>query len=405
MDGTIIGQGTFSSIYIGANPDPGVAVYQAASQYIIQIPSGADWVKVYDYTQAGMNGTATAYFNGVADAALGKEWYWQRGMAPGTGIVVYKSAGASTMNQDTLVSGGFTLYDPSGQTVGALPLLGNPVATTATTNATRPVLSTASTAGVYPGSVVRVSNTAQTDVNGVDMVVSAVVANTSITLLYPANALATAPGVIGGAGFYRLVNTDSLFYPRRRIITDISQAVNAVVSTSIAHGLTPGQEIRFSIPVTAGMIQLNPDPLNNYFPSQSSVSAIVESVLDDYDFTININTLAYTPFTFPTAAQMPGQWPEVIPFGEDTATSLVSPFNQVPSIAGQQIFNTNSGILADSTVNTGFLGMILGGGGNGNALGTPISGPAGAVHFSTANVIDVEDTMYWVAGKSTYGGL
>ena len=49
--------------------------------------------------------------------------------------------------------------------------------------------------------------------------------------------------------------------------------------------------------------------------------------------------------------------------------------------------------------------MILGGGGNGTALTTPISGPAGTVHFSAGDVIDAVDTLYWVAGKSTYGGL
>ena len=62
-------------------------------------------------------------------------------------------------------------------------LVGNPVATTASTNATRPVVSTASTAGVSVGTVVRLSQTAQTDVNGIDMVVGAVTANTNFTLL------------------------------------------------------------------------------------------------------------------------------------------------------------------------------------------------------------------------------
>ena len=126
-------------------------------------------------------------------------------------------------------------------------------------------------------------------------------------------------------------------------------------------------------------------------------------MIDDYNFTININTSSYTPFTYPTIAQQPSDFPQVIPFGEDTAGALASPYAQTPSIAGQQIFNTNTGILADSTVNTGFLGMILGGGGNGTALTTPISGPGGTVHFTSGNIIDVADVMYWVAGKSAYG--
>lgn len=400
MDGTILCQGTFLSPFAGANPNPGVASNAAADAIVVQIPSNADWMWVKNFTKAGQNGLNTVYFNGTANAFAGKDFYWQRGMAPGTAFVDYKSNGASTMNQDTLVSGGFTLYDPSGQDPLALPLVGPAVATTATTNATRPVVSTANTNGITVGTVVRLSNTAQTDVNGIDMVVSAVTAGVSFTLLFAGNALATAPGVVGGAGFYRIVNYPfSLFYPRKRVITNITQAVNAQISTAVAHGLTPGQEVRFNIPAVSGMTQLNATPGNNY------LAATILTVVDDYNFTINVNTTGFTAFTYPTVAQQPSSFPVVNPVGEDTGASLTIVGNQVPSVNGQQIFNTNTGILADSTVNTGFLGMILGGGGNGNALTTPISGPAGTVHFTAGNVIDVQDRMYWVAGKSSFGGL
>jgi len=405
MDGTILGQGSFVANFSGlANPNPGSASVGQANPTIIQIPSGADWVSVRNYTQFGTAGTSGAYFNGTANAYVGYEFYWQRGMAPGTGIVQYKSNSSAAKNGDTLVSGGFTLYDPSGQSVSSLPLLGSAVATTASTNATRPVVSTSNTAGISVGTVVRLSNTAQTDVNGIDFVVGAVTANTSFTLLTSTNALATAPGAIGGAGFYRIVNVDSLFYPRRRIVVNITRAVNAQVSTSVEHSLTVGQEVRFSIPSVSGMIQLNPDPLNNYFPRSSSVSAIVVSVVDAYNFTINIDTSAYTAFTWPTIAQQPSSFPEVVPVGEDTATGLAANSNVFPQYQGANIYNANSGILADSTVNVGFLGMILGAGGNGNELTTPILGPAGSVAWTSGNA-GTGDTLYWVAGKSTYGGL
>lgn len=405
MDGTILGQGTFVANSLNlTNPNAGNASVGQANANIIAIPSGADWLKVYNYTQYGTTGTTGAYFNGTANASVGAEFYWQRGMAAGTGIVKYKGAASAVLDGDTLVAGGFTLYDPSGQTAGALPLLSAPVATTASTNATRPVVSTASTAGVSVGTIVRLNSTAQTDINGIDFVVGAVTANTSFTLMTASNALATAPGAIGGAGFYSIVNYNPLFYPRNRTITNITQATNAQVSTSIPHGLTPGQEIRFNIPAVSGMTQLNPQPLNNYYPLSSAVPAIIQMIVDDYNFTININTTSYTAFTFPTIAQQPSSFPQVIPFGEDTATSLSSATIQVPMIAGVQIFNTNTGILADSTVNTGVLGMILGNGGNGNALTTPILGPSGSIAWSAGNVA-TGDTMYWVAGKSTYGGL
>ena len=345
MDGTILGQGTFTA--------PSTIV----NQYI-QIPSGADWMKVYNYTQFGTAGTASTY-NGI-------RYYWQRGMAAGSAIVEFYLTNSTTaISGDTIASGGFTLYDPSGQTTGAQPLLGAPVAISAVTNSTRPVVTHTADTSLAVGTVVRLSNTAQTDVNGIDMVIGTVSSSTAFTLLAASNALATAPGAIGGAGFYRVVyNANSaLFYPRRRVITNITQAANAQVSTSIAHGLTVGQEVRFNIPSVSGMTQLNPDISNNYFPTGSSTAAIVASIVDDYNFTININTTAYTAFTYPTIAQQPSSFPEVTPFGIDTATALIANTGVVPTIGGQQIFNTQTGILADATVNTGFLGMVLGTGG------------------------------------------
>lgn len=400
MDGTIIGQGTFTASYSGTNPNAGNATDQAADQRIIAIPSGADWLKVSNFTKWGAAGTNAAYFQGTGNAAIGIEFWWQRGMAAGTGIVTYKGNGAATLAGDTLVTGGFTLYDPSGQTAGAQPLVSAAVATTASTNATRPVVSTADTTGISVGTVVRMSNTAQTDVNGIDMVVGAVTVNTSFTLLFAGNALATAPGAVGGAGFYRIVNVDPLFYPRRRFVTNITRAVNANVSTSVAHQYVAGQDVRFSIPSQSGMIELNATAQNNY------ITATVVTVVDSYNFTINIDTTAFTAFTWPTIAQQPSNFPEVIPVGEDTAAALASVQPQTPiDIFGNQINATNTGILSDSTINTGFLGMILGNGGDGLELTTPIVGPAGSVHFSAADAIDARDVMYWVAGKSTYGGL
>lgn len=293
----------------------------------------------------------------------------------GAGVV----PGLNPVSVGQTASKAFVLYDPSAQSAGSQPILGPAVATTATTNATQPVVSTANTAGLAVGSIVRMSNTAQLDVNGIDMVVGAVVANTSFTLLKASNALATAPGVIGGAGFYRIVNYDALFYPRKRVITNIVVATGTV-STAIPHGLTPGQAVRFNIPAVSGTTQLNAIPQNNY------QSFTVATVVDDYNFTLVESIAAFTAFTYPTSAQEPVSPPIVVPVGENTAQSLLLGGSQVPTIAGVPIFNANSGILADATVNTGFLGMVL-------AAGALL--PAGVAG----------DVVFWKAYKSTYGGL
>jgi hypothetical protein len=395
MDGTILGQGTFTANMSGlTNPNAGNVSVSNANPTVIQIPSNADWVRVYDYSSYGLNGLAgSAYFNGTANAYIGISWYWQRGMAAGTGIVNYKAAASAVISGDTLLTGGFTLYDPSGN-----PLTSS-VATTASTNATRPVVSTGNTAGVSVGTIVRLASTAQTDVNGIDFVVGAVTANTNFTLLTATNPLATAPGAIGGAGTYRIVQFDPLYYPRRRYVVNITQATNAQVSVSVPHQYVPGQAVRFNIPSVSGMIQLNPTSANNY------LTCSIVTVVDAYNFTINVDTTGFTAFTWPTIAQQPSSFPEVTPVGENTAVALASTASQTPvDLSGNQIYNTNTGILSDSTVNTGFLGMTLGIGGNGNALTAPIFGPAGSISWSAGNV-GTPDTLYWVAGKSTYGGL
>jgi hypothetical protein len=403
MDGTILGQGTFNSFYTGANPNPGNAEVQAGNQVIIPIPSAADWVRVVNFTKSGADGDDTAYFQGTANAVIGTEFYWQRGMAPGTATVNYYENGSTAVYGDTLLTGGFTIYDPSGLQTGSQPLLGNPVATTATTNAVRPVVSTASTAGLTVGSVVRLTSTAQTDVNGVDFVVGAVVANTSFTLLTATNPLANVPGVVGGDGFYQIVYNPPLYYPARKAIVEITQATNAQVSTSIEHSLTTGQSIRFKIPATSGMVQLNPTPQNNYMYST------VLSVIDPYNFTIDTNTTSFTAFTWPTVAQEPTSVPTYEPIGQNTATTNNPPLGlniiTQPLYQGLPIYATNNGVFADATVNTGYYGMILGSGGDGSALTTPIIGPAGTVSFSAANVITAVDTVYWVSGKAGFGGL
>lgn len=362
MDGTILSQGSFVA--------PAAIVNLS-----IPVPSGVDWVDVRNYTQQGLVGGA---------AAFGFEYFWQRGMPAGSALVKYYANGGAVVTGDLVLSGGVTLYDPSNTAV-----LGSPVAITAVTNATRPAVTCTSTAGLAVGSVVRLSNTAQTDVNGIDMIVGTVTDGTHFTLLAASNALATAPGVVGGAGFYRVVNTDSLFYPRRRVVTNITQAANGQVSTSLEHSLTVGQQVRFAIPNVSGMVQLNASQLNNF------LSATVLSVVDAYNFTINVDTTAFAPFTYPTAAQQPSTFPEVIPFGENTAVGLSVNSGVFPQYRGQNVYNAQSGILADATVNTAFLGMTLGTGALGAISGAAITGPAGSANG---------DVVYWKVGKSTYGG-
>lgn len=369
MDGTILGQGSFIV--------PATIVNQ-----VIAIPSSADWVSVRNYTRQGTVGGA---------ARFGFEYFWQRGMTPGSALVKYYANGGAAVTGDSFLTGGFSIFDPSGLQVGSNLLVGNPVATTATSDAVQPVVLTASTAGISIGTVVRLSNTAQADVNGIDFVVGAVNPNVSFTLLTATNPLANVPGVIGGAGFYRIVNHPSLYYPRRRTVTNITRsAFTATVSTSLEHSLTVGQAVRFNIPAVSGMVQLNTTPFNNF------LVCTVIAITDAYNFVIDTNTSAFTAFTWPTNAQQPSSFPTVQPIGANTVIGLAANNNVFPQFQDLNVNQANGGVFADATVNTGFYGMILGTGGTGLISAAAITGPAGSV---------TGDVVYWRSGKSEFGGL
>jgi len=394
MIGTILGQGTFLANSVGlVNPNLGVASSSEAAPTIIAVPSGADWVSVRNFTQYGTAGAAAgAYFQGTANANIGTEFFWQRGMAQGSALATYKAAATGVISVNTIATGGITIYDPSGNNLLAQPRIGNPVAVSASTDATRPVVTHTADTSVVVGSVVRMSSTAQNDVNGIDMVVGTVTSSTQFTLLTTTNALATAPGAIGGAGFYRVINFASMFYPRMRKVSNITRASVPTVGTTVAHGMTPGQVVRFKIPTQSGMVQLD------------GIVATVVTVVDDFSFTISVDTAAMTAFSWPTIAQQPSDFPTMTPVGEDTAAALASNTAQVPTIAGLQINATSVGILADAAVNTGFQGLILGNGGAGLIPTSPIIGPSGSLTWTSANVV-TPDRLYWVAGKSEFGGF
>lgn len=322
-DNTIIQQGRFTA---------------TGAAQTLQIRSDFDWIKVY-------NETALAQ----AAADLGYEFYFQRGMTNGRGVVWTK---LGTVANDPVTVGqiaanaGFTLIDSSANPVG------NAVAVTGTTNATQPVVSTANTAGLATGSVVRLSGLDNVpNIAGIDFEIDTVVANTSFRMRY---ALATAPGGTATTGFYRQIKFDPLFYPRRRFVVNITQAASAVVRLSVTHQFTVGQEVRFVIPDAFGMVEM--DGLLGTITAISTANNTI---------TVNIDSSAFTAFAFPQAAAFPFSWAEVVPVGEDTAQAISSSVD----------------MLDDATINEGYIGVSL-------AAGT--ASPAG----------QILDVIYWVAGKS-----
>ena len=341
MDGTIIQQGRFTS---------------DGSTKQLSIRSDFDWIKVYNETAAAQ-----------AAADLGAEFYFQRGMTNGRGLV-WTKLGAVANDPLTVgqiaASSGFTLVDTSGSP------LNSAVAITATSDDVRPVVSTGDTSGLSAGDVVRLTGvTDAPNLSGYDFAIDAINAGADFRI---AGALATTPGAAGTAGSYRKVNFDPLYYPRHRFIANLLRpqdgggvANSTLVTLTVPSGYAEGQRVRFVVPKTSqggtsdyGMVEID---------GLIGTITAVDDTVGTQTITVDIDSSAFTAFTFPTAdkAANPLSKAMVVPVGIDTAQAIASSVNE----------------LSDATDNQGLIGVDLAAG---------VSSPAGQNN----------DVIYWVAGKS-----
>lgn len=323
MYGTTIQQGTFTAV---------------AAPTTLKIRSGVDWIKVYDPVNAN------------AAAAVGFEYFWQRGMANGTGAILFHGAASTVVNSGFLVAPlGFSLFDTSTVLPSAA------YAVTAGDNNVQPTYSSVAGIGILGDrAIVRLSSTLHNNLNGLDFTVTLAGGND----FQLANALATAPGVIaGGAGFFRLIANNleeyTRFYPGRRVISNITQAAAGVVTTLVDHGLVTGQTVRLNVPEICEMTEINGQ-------------LVTVTVLTASTFSINVDTTGYSAFVFPTAALIvnPVNYAEMVPVGVAMA------------------YNTITTTAAD---HKDYMGIKLGY----DVAGTGMA-PAGIAGH----------TMYWIAGKS-----
>jgi hypothetical protein len=310
---------------------------------ILNIRSDVDWINVYNYTAAAQ-----------AAADLGFQYYFQRGMAQGRGII-YAKLGAVANDPITVgeigATLGFYLIDTSVNVPGAS------VALTSVSAGATPVVATGNTAGLADGDIVRLYNvTGGLQLNGLDFTIDTIIANTSFELAYMAQIVLT------GAGTFRKIPYNPIYYPRARYISSITQAAQAVVKLTVTHGYKVGQVVRFIVPSVAGSaVSYGMTEINNL---QGTILAID---LVNNTITVDIDSSGFTAFAFPTTAlAASGFTPaQVVPIGQNTAESL----------------DAGVDILTDATVNEALVGIQL---------------IAGA--FSPAG--QANDVIYWVAGKS-----
>ncbi len=102
-------------------------------------------------------------------------------------------------------------------------------------------------------------------------------------------------------------NPNPAFKPAYRLISAITNANPAVVTTSIDHGYTSGMIVRLIIPPACGMQQANK------MTGQITVTGITT-------FTIDLDTTLFDPFAIPALTDTHIDiCPQVVPIGEDNS--------------------------------------------------------------------------------------
>ena len=326
------------------------------SAQILTLRSDVDWIECINYTKIAANAASTGY-----------KFYWQRGMAAGTGIEYQSNAGSTAVDMTTLATGGFTLIDTVNYTLPAK------VALTALTAATPPVITSAGH-GLSVGEIVRFDTLDnQPQIGGIDFTVTASAATFTVGNISFANSTAST------SGFWRRVPFNPAFYPRRRYITFISSSATAgraKVYMSVTHDFIVGQKVRLELPgdvwgnytqisgrectiVAINEARAGAEPTNGGTANNIVVDVDVSGLGAWNVFGAGLNEC------YPASADVPFTPAQVVPVGENTATAL----------------SAGTDILSDATLNTGYIGIQLGAGTN---------GPAGVAN----------DVIYWRAGKS-----
>lgn len=304
----------------------------------IPLRAGVTWMQTYNVTAAAS----------PTDLDCGQA-YWQFGMPARNGILyILTEDTPDTMFMSYSTTSGFTYIDTSSQAAGTIN-----TTITAISNAAIPVVTNSGTNGLTAGNIVRIFNVAGAQqVGGMEFSVGYnTLSTTTFSLDYMAQVVA------GTTGSWMKVDFDPIYYPRRRFITKISQASQAVVTLSVTHGYQVGQVIRMVVPAEYGMTQMN--------GIQATIVAVDTTTTSGNTITLDVDSSAFTAFAFPLSAAVPFTPAEVVPMGENTPVAL----------------DKGVDISSDATRNTAQIGMLLNGG---------ASSPAGASG----------DVIYWTAGTS-----
>jgi hypothetical protein len=273
----------------------------------IPIPSSADYFVATNMTQMPL-APATP-------VVIRSEWcgpkYGVGASAANDGVRWKKSANTNVINIDTFAtstaSNGFT-YVSSAPVVEAQAAN----AITAITAASPAVVSQTNT--YSEGDIVRIYNTTgMLQIAGMPFQISTVSGSAYTLIGLRAVGFATA----ATAGNTRRISKLNAVEPEFLYVTEITKATQAVVRTSIDPSAVyvVGMKLRFSIPQSFGMLEMN-----GLTGTITAVSAA------NYTVTVDIDSTAFSTFAFPASASSPTDqlFATVAPAGVKTAFNPVT---------------------------------------------------------------------------------
>lgn len=299
----------FSFIGSGTYTNPATIVTQS-----IALTDQPDWFFVKDVTNWGAQSTAAnpIYSEWFSYMATGSYLALGQPSSTTTGVTTYASQGTS---------GGFTFIDARHPPTYAV------LAATAI-NKTTMVVSMTSTAGLSVGDYVRVTNAvAMEQISGLVFQITALTANTSITLGYAASAVTaglTFANNATSANIQKIIPT--AYYPTAKIVGYITQATQGVVYFFGQNPYTVGELVDFYIPSTYGMTQLN--GLTGLVGGAARVLAVTNSSTVS-SITIQVNTSGYTAFQYPASSLNFASPAIVVPAGSGVVPISASNLNPV----------------------------------------------------------------------------
>lgn len=235
----------------------------------------------------------------AANPGVVKEVYWNRNMAAASALATVNTNGAATDQKDFLAAGGVEYYNPEfGQLGPARNITGIAFATG--------VVTTAAPHGYVTGDVVLITGTTgMLQIAGMYFQITVTGATTFTlngldTTVFAANAT---------AGVARKVLYPGIWQPQSCLITNISQAADAVITTSVDHGYVADQLIYLAVAPQFGMSEAA--------GKITKIKSVTANTM-----TVELDTSGFTAFAFPASAQGPFDFPNLSNYGADSSLVL-----------------------------------------------------------------------------------